>query len=114
MTVNITTNVNGLKLLNSGIIHTQSKLIEINIDGVKVNFHFRYSDIEPLDSFKVQNVEHVEINFFVINAQNGLGTGYFEPYKVKNSTEGALYITFIVQPFGTDARQLTYSILTDC
>ncbi|AZC08060.1 MULTISPECIES: DUF6864 domain-containing function [Acinetobacter] len=113
MTVNIVTKVNGLKLIKSEVIHTQAELIEIDIDGRKVKFNFIYNDAEPSDSFKVQNIENGEITFFVINAQNGLGTGHFEPYKVKNSIEGSLYITFIVQPFEKIARKLTFSIFAD-
>jgi len=113
MTVNITTKVNGLKLIKSDVIQTQAELIEIDIDGRRIKFNFLYNDAEPLDSFKVQNIENEEITFFVINAQNGLGTGHFEPYKVKDSAQGSLYITFIVHPFDKVARQLTFSIFAD-
>ncbi|MDF9756752.1 DUF6864 domain-containing function [Pseudomonas hunanensis] len=94
--VDITANVNGIKVLSSGVIHLESNWpIDFDVQGMKMQVRFMENPGESVSRYETK-VENGAWNLYLTNFSHPAGEGVYAPIPIATISGKQLYMTFSV------------------
>lgn len=100
MSVRIETD-NGEVLASGAVIAFDDESIKFHLDDLLIRFQFQRDLDNKEQSIKYEKAGDKELLITLINFDNQLGTGNYNPVKIGNFRNKELYLNFIVYALGT-------------